>query len=111
KVASSLDSLVLGETQITGQFKDALSLAMRVGTMGPLLSRLGQEALSTAKKVRSKTAIGRHHISISHAAIDLAKKVFGSLSDHKFLVIGAGEMARVACQYILSYKPKDLYVA
>lgn len=110
-VASSLDSLVLGETQITGQFKDALALAMQVKTLGPMLARLGQEALATAKKVRTKTAIGKHHISISHAAIDLAKKVFGTMADHKFLVIGSGEMARVACQYILSYKPRDLYVA
>lgn len=111
RVASSLDSLVLGETQITGQFKDALALAARTETLGPTLTRLGQEALATAKKVRNQTAIGRKNVSISHAAIELAKKVFGDLSDHKFLLVGAGEMALVAAKYIRSYKPKQIFVA
>lgn len=111
RVASSLDSLVLGETQITGQFKDALALAGRMRTLGPMLSRLGQEALATAKKVRNQTAIGRKHVSISHAAIELAKKVFGHLSDHRFLLVGAGEMSQVAARYIMSYGPKAIYVA
>ncbi len=109
RVCASLDSLVLGETQITGQFKDALQLASSVGCLGPILHRLGQDALSTAKKVRNQTAIGRKHVSISHAGVDLAKKVFGDLSQHAFLILGAGEMARVAMQYVHSYKPKGLY--
>lgn len=111
RVASSLDSLVVGETQITGQFKDAVSLAQRAKTLGPTLGRLSQEALATAKKVRSQTAIGKRTVSISHAAIELARKVFGELSEHRFLIIGAGEMAQVAAKYIKSYEPKALYVA
>ncbi len=111
RVASSLDSLVLGETQITGQFKDAIQLASKVQTLGPLLNRLSQEALATAKKVRTQTAIGKKHVSISHAALDLAKKVFGDLGDHKFLIVGAGEMGRIAAKNILQYSPKDLFIA
>ena len=111
RVAASLDSLVLGETQITGQFKDALALAGRIKTSGPVVTRLGQEALSAAKKVRTQTAIGKKNVSIGHAAIELAKKVFGDLAAHRFLLVGAGEMSQVAAKYILSYQPKALYVA
>ncbi len=111
RVASSLDSLVLGETQITGQFKDAIALATRIGTIGPTLRRLGQDALATAKKVRTQTAIGKKTVSISHAALELASKIFGDLSDHSFLLIGAGEMSRVAAKYITNYKPKNIFIA
>lgn len=110
KVASSLDSLVLGETQITGQFKDALALGQKFQTTGPLITRLGQEALSLAKKVRSQTDIGKKHVSISHAAVELAQKVFGRLSEHSFLIIGAGEMSQVAAKYIKTYQPKALAI-
>lgn len=110
RVASSLDSLVLGETQITGQFKDAVALAQKLKTLGPMLSRLSQDALGVAKKVRTQTAIGKKNVSISHAAIELAQKVFGDLSKHSFLLIGAGEMSQVAAKYIMSYKPKQIYV-
>lgn len=111
RVASSLDSLILGETQITGQFKAALVLAQKSQTSGPLVSRLGQEALGLAKKIRTNTDIGKKHVSISHAAIELAQKVFGHLGDHRFLVIGAGEMSEVAAKYIKSYQPKGLAIA
>lgn len=111
RVAASLDSLVLGETQITGQFKDALALAAEARTLGPTLTRLGQEALATAKKVRTQTAIGKKHVSISHAAVELAQRVFGNLAEHKVLVIGAGEMSQVAAKYVHSYAPKALFIA
>lgn len=110
-VASSLDSLVPGETQITGQFKDAMALAKSVGTFGPMLNRLSQAALATAKNVRTNTDIGRHKISISHAAIDLARRASDDLSQLRFLIIGAGEMARVAAEYAATYKPKSLVIA
>ena len=97
-VASSLDSLVLGETQITGQFKDAIALAQKVGTLGTMLGRLSQEALGAAKKIRTETEIGRHRVSISHAAIDLARRASPDLSKLNFLILGAGEMARVAAE-------------
>lgn len=111
KVASSLDSLVPGETQITGQFKDAMSLAKGSGTFGPMLDRLSQAALATAKNVRTNTEIGRHRVSISHAAVDLAKRASSDLSSLRFLIIGAGEMARVAAEYVTSYKPRSLIIA
>ena len=109
-VAASLDSLVVGETQITGQFKEALALAGNANTLGSFLDRMAQEVLSTAKQVRTRTKIGEKKVSISHAAIDLAKKVFRDLSDHSFLMIGAGEMAQVAAQYACQYSPKSLHV-
>jgi glutamyl-tRNA reductase len=109
-VACSLDSMVVGETQITGQFKTALNIASQAGSLGPILSRLGQEALATVKKVRSQTAIGEKTVSISHAAIELAKRVFHSLGDQCMVVIGAGEMATVAALYAASFKPRRFYV-
>jgi len=109
-VAASLDSMIVGETQITGQFKDAVSTAQAVGTLGPLLSRLAQDALAAAKKVRSQTAIGRKSVSISSAAIDLARKVFGDLSTQRFAVIGAGDMAAIAARHILAATPKHLTI-
>lgn len=111
KVASSLDSLVPGETQITGQFKDAMALAKDSGTFGPMLDRLAQAALATAKNIRSNTEIGRHRVSISHAAVDLAKRASHDLSSLRFLIIGAGEMARVAAEYVATHKPKSLTIA
>lgn len=109
-VCSSLDSLVLGETQITGQVKSALKVAKQCGSLGVNLSRLGNHALSCAKSVRTQTDISRETVSISHAAIDLAKKVFGRLGEHKFLLIGAGEMAETALRYALSYEPREIFV-
>jgi glutamyl-tRNA reductase len=111
QVAASLDSLIPGETQITGQFKDALALAKNAGTLGPYLGRLTQEALATAKKIRTNTDIGKHRVSISHAAIDLARRASDDLSSLNFLILGAGEMARVAAEYAASYKPKSLVIA
>ncbi len=110
EVAASLDSLVLGETQITGQFKDAFQVAQRAETIGPLLHRLYQDALATAKRVRTQTDIGRHPVSISHAAIDLLKKVTGGLKDRLALVIGAGEMASLAAKVIAQEEPRKLWI-
>jgi glutamyl-tRNA reductase len=109
-VACSIDSMIIGETQITGQVKAAFNTAQGAGTLGPVLSRLGQEVLATVKKVRSQTAIGEKTVSISHAAIDLAKRVFHSLTEHSMLIIGAGEMAQLTAHYAVGFKPQDLYV-
>lgn len=111
QVASSLDSMVPGETQITGQFKDAMNIAKDAGTLGVYLNRLTQEALATAKKIRTNTDIGRHKVSIAHAAIDLAQRASDDLSKLRFLIVGAGEMARVAAEYAHSYKPRQLIIA
>lgn len=109
-VAASLDSLIVGETQITGQFKSAITLADELETLGPFLNRLSQDMLGVAKKVRTKTKIGEKKVSISHAAIDLARRVFRDLSEHNFLVIGAGEMAKVAAKYACTYGPGQINV-
>ncbi len=109
-VASSLDSMIIGETQITGQFKTALSIASQAGSVGPILARLAQETLATVKKVRSQTTIGEKTVSISHAAIELAKRFFHTLSDQCMVVLGAGEIATVAALYAVSFKPRRFYV-
>lgn len=109
-VTSGVDSLVLGETQITGQFKEALQFASNLKLLGGIFNRLSQDALSVAKKIRTHTEIGRKPVSISHAAIDLANRVYGNIAEHTVLIIGAGEMATVAAKYAMKYKPKSLYV-
>lgn len=109
-VASGLDSLVLGETQITGQFKDAAQFAQTHQLMGSILNKLTQDALNVAKKVRTHTDIGKKPVSISHAAIDLANRVYGNISNHTVLIIGAGEMASVAAKNVIKYNPKSLFV-
>ena len=109
-VTSGLDSLVLGETQITGQFKKATLHAQENGTLGPVLKRLTQEAFATSKKVRTQTDIGKKPVSISHAAIDLANRLYGQISEHKVLIIGAGEMSSVAAKYAVKYSPKSLTI-
>lgn len=108
KVASSLDSLVVGETQITGQFKSSMELARDSSTLGPVLDRLGQEALSTAKKVRSQTEIGKRTVSIASAAAELVESVFEDIKNHRLLIVGAGEMARIVSQHLVKHKPKSV---
>ena len=109
-VAASLDSLVVGETQITNQFKKSIALAKSVGSIGSILDRLSQDSLACAKKVRRNTDIGKKTVSISHAAIDLAKKILGDISQQRIMIIGAGEMSSLAAKYAASYKPKSLMI-
>ena len=109
-VAASLDSLVIGETQITGQFKRAFAMAEDAQTLGPVLARLGQDALAASKKVRNQTAIGRGRVSIGHAAVELVKKIFNDPATKNFVVIGAGEMAEVTARCVLQYNPKSLHI-
>ncbi len=99
RVACGLDSQVLGEPQITGQVKDALSLAAKVGGSGPVLERLLDAALRSAKRARTETGIGRGPISSAYAAVGLAGKVLGALADKRVLVIGAGEVATLAARH------------
>lgn len=109
-VASSVDSLVVGETQITGQFKEAFTLAHKASTMGPHLYHLSQNALRVAKKVRSETVIGRKTVSIGHAAIDLSRKIFANLSEKNLLLLGAGEIAQVTGVYAKKVGIQDISV-
>jgi len=100
RVASSLDSLVLGESQILSQVKIAYQTAQAQATTGPILSALMTRALGVAKKVRAETGIGHSPVSVPSAAIGLAKTIFGDLAGRQVLVLGAGEMAELAARHL-----------
>lgn len=98
RVTSSLESMILGEPQILGQVKEAYDLALEAGTLGPLLGRCVTRAFSVAKRVRTETALGAGTVSISSVAVDLARRIFGDLTGHSVLLVGAGEMAEAAAK-------------
>ena len=111
RVASSLDSMMVGEPQILGQIKDAYREATVKKTSGVILNRLLHKTFFVAKRVRSETGIGDHAVSISYAAIELARKIFGSLEGKKVLLIGAGEMAELAVEHLIRNRAGDIFVA
>jgi glutamyl-tRNA reductase len=111
RVASSLDSMVVGEPQILGQLKEAYSFAQRQGTTGPVLNRLFSHAISTSKRVRTETRIAENAVSISYAAVELAKRIFTSLQGKRFMLIGAGEMAELAARHLINNGARDVVVA
>ena len=96
RVAAALDSMVLGESQILGQLKDAYQAAETAHTLGPVLNGLRQHSVAAAKRVRTETGIGRHAVSVSHVAVELARKIFGGLEGKRVLLVGAGKMSRLA---------------
>ncbi|MHB1014758.1 MAG: glutamyl-tRNA reductase [Desulfurivibrionaceae bacterium] len=100
-VAASLDSMVVGEPQILGQLKQAYREAVEQKTTGAILNRLLHKSFSVAKRVRTETNIGGSAVSISYAAVQLAKKIFGSLQDKAVLLVGAGEMAELAAEHLV----------
>lgn len=100
RVASSLDSLVVGEPQVLGQVKDAFDLASNAGSIGTVLGRTLEAALHVAKRVRSETQIGAGMTSIASVAVDLARQIFGDLRGHAVGLIGAGEMAEAAAKHL-----------
>ncbi|RMF11855.1 MAG: glutamyl-tRNA reductase [Candidatus Dadabacteria bacterium] len=102
RVASGLDSMVLGEPQILGQFRQAIETAREYGTIGPRLDRLAQRTLAVAKRVRTETEIGRFTVSMASVAVDLAEEIFEPLSEKRVLVLGAGEMAEIAVAHFSS---------
>ena len=110
RVASSLDSMVVGEPQILGQIKQAYRLATQQRTAGVVLNRLFHRAFFVAKRIRSETGIGGHAVSISYAAIELGRKIFGSLEGKKVLLIGAGEMAELAVAHLIRNRVGDILV-
>ncbi len=111
KVASSLDSMVVGEPQILGQIKDAYFQATRAKTSGVILNRLMHRAFHVAKRVRTETGISDAAVSISYAAVELAKKIFHQLAGRKVLLVGAGEMAELAARHLLSHGVGEISVA
>lgn len=111
KVASSLDSLVVGEPQILGQIKEAYQQATLEKTSGVILNRLMHKAFHTAKRIRTETGISDSAVSVSYAAVELAKKIFSDLSGKKVLLIGAGEMAELAARHLLNQGVTSMSVA
>ncbi|PYS83517.1 MAG: glutamyl-tRNA reductase [Acidobacteria bacterium] len=100
RVASSLDSLVVGEPQVLGQVRHSYSIAVEAGTAGRVLHKLVHHALHVAKRVRNETGIAASAVSVSFTAVELGRKIFGSLQGATVLVIGAGEMAELAAQHL-----------
>jgi glutamyl-tRNA reductase len=111
RVASGLDSMVLGEPQILGQMKQAARVAEEAGTLGTLLNKLFQRTFSVAKEVRSTTAIGANIVSMAAAAVHLSERIFERLSDQSVLFIGAGEMIELCAAHFAGGKPKRLSIA
>lgn len=109
-VASSLDSMILGEPQILGQLKTAYRAALENGSAKVIVNRLLHKAFSVAKRVRTETAIASSAVSISYAAVELARKIFTDLGNHRALLIGAGEMAELAATHLLAAGVRDITV-
>lgn len=110
-VASSLDSMMVGEPQILGQVKQAYRTAVEAGAAGVLLNRLMHKSFSVAKRVRKETGIGDNAVSISYAATELASKIFSDLSTKSVMLLGAGEMAELAVEHLISHNVKKIVVA
>lgn len=111
QVASSLDSMIIGETQIFGQVKDAYFKARKVNSLGRTLDCIFEEAIRVGKKVRTQTQIGKGAISTSTAAIELARKIFETLEDKKVLIIGAGKIGELTVKNLSSRGIKTVIVA
>ena len=111
RVASGLDSMVLGEPQILGQMKHAVRSAESAGSVGLVLNRLFQRTFAVAKEVRTRTDIGTASVSMAAAAVKLAERIFSSISDRRFLFVGAGEMIELAANHFLARKPRSVTVA
>jgi len=111
RVASGLDSLILGEPQILGQMKSAYAVAQEAGTIGPELDRLFRKTFTIAKQVRTDTAIGQNPVSVAYAAVNLAQRIFSSLSSSKALLIGAGETIDLVAKHLVDAGVTDITVA
>ncbi|MEM9173099.1 MAG: glutamyl-tRNA reductase, partial [Pseudomonadota bacterium] len=111
RVASGLDSMVLGETQISGQLKQAYRAAQELGACGPHLARLFDHAFSIAKKVRTDTDIGASPVSVAYAAVRLAKQLFADFENHTALLIGAGETIELVARHLRRHGIGRLFIA
>ncbi|HXX75948.1 MAG TPA: glutamyl-tRNA reductase [Nitrospiraceae bacterium] len=102
RVAASLDSMIVGESQILGQLKDAFEVALTHKTTGVILNKVVKKAISVAKRVRTDTKIAEMAVSVSYAAVELARKIFSDLSGKTVLLVGAGEMAKLAARHFVA---------
>jgi len=102
RVAASLDSMIIGESQILGQLKDAFEVALGNKTTGVIMNKVIKKAISVAKRVRTETKIAETAVSVSYAAVELAKKIFSNLNEKSVLLVGAGEMAKLAARHLIT---------
>ena len=111
RIASGLESLVLGEPEILGQTKQAWKVAADQGTLGPLTSQLFEAAFAAAKRVRNETAIGRNPVSVPTVTARLAQQIFGNLKHQQVLFVGAGDMVHACMQHFSALKPERMHIA
>ena len=111
RVASGLDSMILGEPQILGQVKQAYKAARDHRALGPILDRLLQHCLAAAKRVRTETGISRHAVSVAFAAVELARRIFGELTGRRVLLLGAGKMSDLVARHLVANGVEGLSVA
>lgn len=111
RVASGLDSMIVGEPQIGGQVRKAFQTAQELETLDPLLQQVFENTMRVAKKVRTDTAIGEHAVSVPYAAVELAKKIFGELKGLQVLLLGAGEMGELTAEHLHQQEVKQVFVA
>jgi glutamyl-tRNA reductase len=111
RVASSLDSMVVGEAQILGQVKEAYAIARAVGAVRSQLEQLFTRAFTVAKRVRTETAVGSSSVSIASVAVDLAKKIFGTLNGKTVFIVGAGKMSELAARHLLAHGCAAIFVS
>src|SRR5437764_3105904 len=111
RVASGLDSMIVGEPQIGGQVREAFLFSRERGGLDSLLSQLFDQTMRVAKKVRTDTGIGEHAVSVPFAAVELAKKIFGELQGLQILLLGAGEMGELTAEHLSKFGLKQIFVA
>jgi glutamyl-tRNA reductase len=111
RVTASLDSMMVGETQITAQVKEAYAQAVATNATGPSLNKIVHKALEISKKIRTETGLGQHPVSISYASVLLAEKIFGSLKNSRVLLIGAGEMGTLAAKHLVEREVGSIDIA
>ena len=111
RVASSLDSMVVGEPQILGQVKEAYATARAVGAVNSQLDALLSRAFAVAKRVRNETAIATSAVSVASVAVDLAKKIFGNLQGKSVYLVGAGKMCELSARHLVAHGAQQIYVA
>ena len=111
RVASGLDSMIVGEPQIGGQVRAAFLASRECGTLDSLLSQVFDQTMRVAKKVRTDTGIGEHAVSVPYAAVELAKKIFGDLHGLQVLLLGAGEMGELTAEHLSAFGLEQIFVA
>jgi glutamyl-tRNA reductase len=111
RVASGLDSMLLGEPQILGQIKEAYTVAAGSGTLGPRLQRLFEHSFRVAKRIRTETTIGADPVSVAYAAVRLARQIFGDLSTRRALLVGAGDTVELAARHLVGQGCAGLFIA